>query len=108
MNCNAITLNRHITEDEQLHHNTTAELSRLLVQVAFAAKVLAREFGRAALIGQLGLIGEKNVTGDAQKKLDIFANNAVMEAFAETNLVAGVVSEELDEVRQFATGADAK
>ena len=108
MNSHAITLSRHIIEDEHRHHNTTGELSRLLVQVAFAAKILAREFGRAALVGKLGLIGEKNATGDAQKKLDVFANNTVMEAFAETNLVAGVVSEELDQVRQIMTGANAK
>ena len=108
MNSLAITLSRHIIEDEHRHHNTTGELSRLLVQLAFAAKVLAREFSRAALVGELGLLGEKNPTGDAQKKLDVFANNTVMEAFAETKLVAGVVSEELDQVRQVATGADAK
>lgn len=103
-----ITLGRHIIEEEHRHHPTTGELSRLLMQVAFVAKILAREIGRAALVGQLGLVGEKNATGDSQKKLDVFANQTAVEAFAETGLVAGLVSEELAEVKQIATGARAK
>ena len=46
MHKNAITLSRHIIEDEHRHHNTTGELSRLLVQIGYAAKILAREIGR--------------------------------------------------------------
>ena len=103
-----ITLGRHIIEEEHKHFPTTGELSRLLMQVAFVAKILAREIGRAALVGQLGLVGEKNATGDSQKKLDVFANNTAVEAFAETGLVAGLVSEELEEVKQIAAGAQAK
>jgi fructose-1,6-bisphosphatase I len=103
-----ITLGRHIIEEEHRHHPTTGELSRLLMQMAFMAKILSREIGRAALVGQLGLVGEKNATGDSQKKLDIFANNTAVEAFAETGLVAGLVSEELEEVKHIATGAQAK
>jgi fructose-1,6-bisphosphatase I len=103
-----ITLGRHIIEEEHRHHPTTGELSRLLMQVAFVAKILAREIGRAALVGQLGLVGERNATGDSQKKLDVFANNTAVEAFAETGLVAGLVSEELEEVKHIATGAQAK
>lgn len=103
-----ITLGHHIIEEEHRHHPTTGELSRLLLQVAFVAKILAREIGRAALVGQLGLVGEKNPTGDSQKKLDVFANTTAVEAFAETGLVAGLVSEELEQVKQIATGAQAK
>jgi fructose-1,6-bisphosphatase I len=45
----------------------------------------------------LGLVGEKNATGDAQKKLDVFSNQTVIEAFSNTGLVAALVSEELDQ-----------
>ncbi len=80
----------------------------MLVQIGFAAKIIAREVGRAALVGKLGLVGEKNATGDAQKKLDVFANETVIDAFAETGLVAGIVSEELDQVREGTSGTAAK
>lgn len=99
MSTGAVTLNRHILEEEQRHPEVAGHLSELLVQLGFAAKILAREIGRAALVGKLGLVGEKNPTGDSQKKLDVFANDTVVEAFAQTGLVAGIVSEELDEVK---------
>lgn len=108
MQRSSVTLGRHIIEEEHQHHQTTGELSRLLMQVGFVAKVLAREIGRAALVGKLGLVGEKNPTGDAQKKLDIFANETAMEVFGETGLVAGLISEELEEVKYIATGNKAK
>ncbi len=108
MNPTAVTLSRHIIEDEHRHHYTTGELSRLLVQIGLAAKIIAREVGRAALVGKLGLVGEKNATGDAQKKLDVFANATVVEAFAETGLVAGLLSEELEQVQEIASGTAAK
>lgn len=99
MSTRAVTLNRHVLAEEQRHPEAAGHFSSLLVQLGFAAKILAREIGRAALVGKLGLVGEKNPTGDSQKKLDVFANDTVVEAFAQTGLVAGIVSEELDEVK---------
>jgi fructose-1,6-bisphosphatase I len=63
---------------------------------------------RAALVGQLGLVGETNPTGDAQKKLDLFGNNTVVEAFLETGLVAAIVSEELEEAQHLSRGSSAR
>jgi fructose-1,6-bisphosphatase I len=92
----AITLDRYLWQQQALL-NTPIELSILLGQIGYVAKIMAREISRAALVGQLGLIGEKNATGDAQKKLDVFSNETVIEAFSDTGLVAALVSEELDE-----------
>jgi fructose-1,6-bisphosphatase I len=92
----AITLDRYLWQQQALL-NTPIELSILLGQIGYVAKIMAREISRAALVGQLGLIGEKNATGDAQKKLDVFSNETVIEAFSNTGLVAALVSEELDE-----------
>jgi fructose-1,6-bisphosphatase I len=107
MSTRAKTLARHIREEERKHSGATGELSILLEQVDFAAKILSREMRRAALVGQLGLIGEKNATGDAQKKLDVFGNTTVMEAFVQTGLVAAIVSEELEETEHVAGKGDA-
>ncbi len=78
----------------------------LILQMSYASKVLAREIRRAALVGKLGLVGEKNPIGDAQKKLDVYSNEVVLDAFAETGLVAAVVSEELEELRTFTCSDD--
>ena len=97
----SMSLSRHLAEGEERRHLPTPELATLVLQMAFASKILAREIRRAALVGKLGLVGEKNPTGDAQKKLDVYSNEVVIDAFAETGLVAGMVSEELEEFRTF-------
>jgi fructose-1,6-bisphosphatase I len=107
MTTRAKTLARHILEEQQQHPHSTGELSILLEQVAFAAKILSREMRHAALVGELGLVGEKNATGDAQKKLDVFGNTTCVEAFVETGLVAAIVSEELEETHHITGAGDA-
>lgn len=100
MNSTGVTLSRYIFQEEQKYPEISGELSALLAQIGFAAKLLSREIGRAALVGRLGLTGEHNVTGDPQKKLDVFANEIIVDAFAKSDLVAVIISEELEEIRQ--------
>jgi len=107
MSSQAITLNRHLWQ-QQRQSKHPIELSILLTQMGFAAKVLTREISRAALVGQLGLVGESNATGDAQKKLDVFSNQVVIDAFSNTGLVAAIASEELDQVQLIDCGSDAQ
>ena len=102
MSTNVVTLTRHLYEEGE---KLGADLSRLLLQIGYASKILAREIGRAALAGNLGLMGETNATGDNQKKLDVYSNEIVVDALAETGLVAAIVSEELELVKELATDA---
>ncbi|MBI3328921.1 MAG: class 1 fructose-bisphosphatase [Nitrospinae bacterium] len=108
MSTQGITLQRHVLELQHTHPHLVGEVLTVLTQVAFAAKIISREMRRAALVGKLGLVGEKNPTGDAQKKLDVFGNETIVGAFAETGLVAAIVSEELDEAKHIVGGRDAK
>lgn len=73
------------------------DLSVLLTQLALAGKLIARELARAALAGQLGTTGETNVQGEAVKKLDVWANEVVVQALEVTGLVCTLVSEEMAE-----------
>ena len=66
MSSTAVTLSRHILNEEEKHPEMAGELSKLLAQLGYAAKILSREIGRAALTGNLGLVGDKNATGDTQ------------------------------------------
>lgn len=104
----SITLSRHILEQEEKHPELRGELSRVLAQVGFVTKVLTRELRRAALVGKLGLVGDRNATGDAQKKLDVFANETFVQTFAEDGLVAAILSEELEEVKLISCGDHAR
>lgn len=73
------------------------DLSVVLRQLALAGKLIARELGRAALIGQLGQTGRVNIQGEQVKKLDLWANETVVRALEASGLVGVVVSEEMDE-----------
>ncbi|MCI0625714.1 MAG: class 1 fructose-bisphosphatase [Acidobacteria bacterium] len=103
-----ITLSRHILEQEEEHAEMRGELSALLAQIGLVATILAREMRRAALVGKLGLIGDQNPTGDPQKKLDVFANQVFVDAFKESGLVAAIVSEELEEVKEISCREEAR
>jgi len=102
-----MTLSRHILEESQ-RNPAVGELSTLIAQLGFTGKALAREMRRAALVGELGLVGERNATGDAQKKLDVYSNEVVVDAFSATGLVAAIASEELEEVKHIQTGSQGR
>ena len=103
-----VTLQRHILESQRRHPGASGELSVLLTQVAYAGKIFAHALGRAALSGRLGVTGGSNVQGEATKKLDVFGNETIVDAFATSDLVAAIVSEEDDEPRHVACGPGAK
>lgn len=94
------TLTRFLLMEQQSHPGATGEFSVLLSQIAFAAKRIAYELGRAGLVGVLGTTGEMNVQGEVVQKLDTLANDAFLEAFAYGQLVSELVSEELEHPAQ--------
>lgn len=99
-----MTLGRHILESQRQHPGARGELSVVLMQLAFAGKIFSHALRRAAFANQLGVTGERNIQGEETKKLDAFGNDVIVEAFARTELVAAIVSEELDEPHQLACG----
>lgn len=103
-----VTLQRHILESQRRHREATGELSVLLTQIAYAGKIFAHALGRAPLVGRLGVTGATNIQGEETKKLDVFGNDTITDAFATSELVSAVVSEEDDEPRQIACGPGAK
>jgi len=74
-----------------------SDLGALLVDVAAAVKAIAAMTAKGALGGFLGEIDQRNVQGETQKRLDVLANDAMIRSCEWGGLVAGMVSEELDE-----------
>ena len=107
MNIEAVSLTRYLLDHEAKRPELGSEFCHLMVQLAFAAKIMAHEITRAALVGRLGLVGGRNATGDAQKILDVFTNETMIEAFARTGLVAEIISEEMEEPKRVPGGANA-
>ena len=95
------TLSDHLEDEGRRTPALTVDLARLLSQMGECGRRLALVVRRAALSGSLGpqAGGEINATGDAQKKLDVLADEAVLDLIGATGLVGAVVSEELEEPR---------
>ena len=107
MSTEAVSFARYLLDHEAKRPELGVEFCHLMVQLAFAAKIMAREITRAALINRLGLVGTQNATGDAQKILDVFTNDTMAGAFARTGLVAEIISEEMEESKRVPGGANA-
>lgn len=76
-----------------------AAVAALVHAMAAAGVRIADELARAALIGQLGTTGDTNVQGEKVKKLDLWANDVVVEALDATGRACTLVSEEMEEIR---------
>ncbi len=89
-----ITIERHILEQERAYPEATGVFTSLLYDIALAAKIIARETSRAGLVHILGLAGKTNVQGEAQMKLDVFANQTIIRMNSYTGRLAVMASEE--------------
>lgn len=96
-----ITLDRFILEEERQHPGATGELSMLLMRFGVAGKRIAWELAVGGLKRQLGSTGETNVQGEDQKKLDVLANEILLETFDYGGLVSVAASEEMEKIVVF-------
>ncbi|HSE64031.1 MAG TPA: class 1 fructose-bisphosphatase [Thermoanaerobaculia bacterium] len=92
-----VTLDRFILEGQHAHPGATGELSLLLMRLGVAGKRIARELAIADQAHTHGSAGTENVQGEEQKKLDVRANEILVETFDYGGLVSFVASEELEE-----------
>ena len=76
----------------------SAQLSELLRTMAASCAEISGLVRRAALAGALGEHGAQNVQGEIQQKLDVIANDVILQRHANIPGLAGMASEELDEV----------
>lgn len=95
-----MSLNRIVTLDEFIIHRqkdfpyASGELTGLLRDIGVAAKIVNREVNKAGLVGILGRAQSANATGDDVQKLDLFANEKLIECLKNSGECAGIASEE--------------
>ena len=93
-------LDQHATQYE-----ICPELISVLQTIVLSCKNISRRVRLGALSGVLGEAGTGNIQGEAQKKLDVIANQILIDALKSNQNVAGLASEEEDEfVAANATG----
>ena len=73
-----------------------AGLQELLLAVINTCSTLSHEVAQGALIGLLGSAGSGNVQGEVQQKLDIIANDQLMDGVKGCKSLAGLASEEME------------
>ena len=96
------TLNEFIMKKQADFPGASGELSRLLNDIAVAAKIVTRDVRRAGLVDNiLGAQGEVNVQGEQQQKLDVVADNQFIKMFEMGGEVCGIGSEENDNYMAF-------
>lgn len=92
------TLDEFIIKKQADFPYSTGELSRLLRDIGFAAKIVHREVSKAGLVRDiLGKTGQTNVQGEEVQKLDKYANERFIHALQQGGECAGVASEENEE-----------
>jgi fructose-1,6-bisphosphatase I len=89
-----VTIERFFLEQEGKHPHATGDLTRLLVDIALAGKVISGYVRRAGLIDILGAAGSDNPSGEQQQKLDVLANDTMHQILRWTGLLCVMASEE--------------
>jgi len=96
----SISLTRYLVEQQRLDGLIPSQLRLLLEVVARACKSISHSVNKGALGEVLGSAGSENVQGEVQKKLDIIANEVLIEANEWGGHLAAMASEEMDEIYQ--------
>lgn len=99
-----MTLTRFLIEEQNKYPGAKGTFTGLFSDIVLAAKIVSREVNKAGLVEILGLTGEKNVSGDEVKKLDIYANDTFKYILSKGDNAIGLASEEEEGVIQCPPG----
>lgn len=90
----AQTLGEFVIDHQDEFKYATGELSRILSAIRLATKIVNNHVNMAGLTDILGDMGEDNVQGERQQKLDVFANETFINTLSQREVVCGIASEE--------------
>ena len=91
-----ISLTRYLVEQQRIDGHIPSQLRLLLEVVARACKGISQAVNKGALGSVMGSADSENVQGEIQKKLDIIANEVLIEANEWGGHLAGMASEEME------------
>jgi len=99
------TLTQFLIKEIIKHNHLDADLAGVVSDMACACKIISHVSSRAALGSGLGSADSENVQGETQKKLDIIANDVIINSMQWTGRVAAMASEEMETIHQLPEGA---
>jgi fructose-1,6-bisphosphatase I len=92
-----VTVQQHLLQEQQRFPGARGRFSWLLSGITLATKMTEAKIRRAGLLDVLGDAGATNVQGEAQQKLDVYANQALLHCLGLRDSVAALISEENEE-----------
>ncbi len=95
-----ITLDEFIIRRQKDFAYASGELTGLLRDIGVAAKIVNREVNKAGLVNILGVHGLENASGDEVQKLDMYANQKLIDCLKNSGECCGVASEENEDIIQ--------
>lgn len=96
-----VTLSRFLIEQQrQPGRPCPAELRLLIETVARACKAIGHAISKGALGDVLGALSSENVQGEVQKKLDVIANDLLLDANEWGGHLAAMASEEMETIHR--------
>ncbi len=90
----SITITQHILQQQRENPQATGAFTTLLNELVVAAKVISREVNKAGLADILGATGDINVQGEQVQKLDMYANQVVIDRMQHIGQLCCMGSEE--------------
>ncbi|MCF8448517.1 MAG: class 1 fructose-bisphosphatase [Taibaiella sp.] len=92
-----ITMGEFTIQETRKFPQATGDLSALLRDLGLAGKIINKQVRKAGLVDILGKHGATNVQGEEQMKLDVFANDTLINILKNCTECAGIASEENDD-----------
>jgi len=101
-----VTLDEFIIRRQKDYPFASGELTGLLRDIGVAAKIVSREVNKAGLINILGEAERQNESGDSVQKLDLYANEKLIESLKNSGECCGIASEENEDFIPIQTQLD--
>lgn len=95
-----VTITEFLTSHLQGEHR--GALALMLRDIICACKKIASAIDGGALAGNMGSLASENIQGEVQKALDMISNDIFIETNLQSGYVAGMASEEMDEIIEVA------
>jgi fructose-1,6-bisphosphatase I len=95
-----MSLTRFLIEQQRGPAKLPSELRLLIETVARACKTVGHAVSKGALGEVLGSLGSENVQGEVQKKLDVIANDFLLDANEWGGHLAAMASEEMETIHR--------
>ena len=91
-----VTLDDFTIDQTRQFPKATGQLSSLLRDIGLACKIINKQVNKAGLVDIIGQFGATNIQGEEQMKLDVYADETLINVLKRSEDCAGIASEEND------------